>query len=165
MITAVFYILLATTAPDCPMHAEHMKAKAAAVTPDAANGPAVDHRHDSFGFSHAESRHSFKIAKDGGAIELTGADDATVAKIRGHLREIADAFQKNDFATPAFVHDRTPAGVGAMQRLHDAIVYKYEEMPHGARVRMTTKSQEAVDAIHEFLRFQIVEHRTGDPLE
>ena len=165
MITAVLYILLATTAPDCPMHAEHMKAKAAAAEPDAANGPAVDHRHDSFGFSHLESKHSFKITKDGGAIELTSDDDATVAKIRTHLQAIAEAFQKNDFETPAFVHARTPAGVEAMQRLHESIVYKYEEMPRGARVRITTKSQEAIDAVHEFLRFQIVEHRTGDPLE
>jgi len=165
MITAVLYILLASTAPDCPMHAEHMRAKADAVTPDAANGPEVDHRHDSFGFSHGESKHSFKVMKDGGAIELTGDDDATVAKIRPHLQHIAESFQKNDFATPAFVHDREPAGVANMKRLRESIAYKYEEIPHGARVRMTTTSQEAIDAIHEFLRFQIVEHRTGDPLE
>ena len=165
MITAVLYFLLAATAPDCPMHAEHMKAKADAAKPDPANGPAVDHRHDSFGFSHVESKHSFKVMKDGGAIELTGDDDATVAKIREHLQHIAASFQKNDFQTPAFVHGRAPAGVEKMQELRASIVYRYEEMPRGARVRITTKSQEAIDAIHEFLRFQIVEHRTGDPLE
>ena len=35
----------------------------------------------------------------------------------------------------------------------------------GGRVRLRTSNPEALAAIHEFLRFQIEEHRTGDPVE
>ena len=52
-----------------------------------------------------------------------------------------------------------------MQRLKAEIKYEFEETDRGARVRITTKSAEAVSAVHEFLRFQIRDHQTGDPLE
>jgi hypothetical protein len=42
------------------------------------------------------------------------------------------------------------------------IEWKFEETPNGGRVRITTKDTEALAAIHEFLRFQIEDHRTGD---
>jgi len=32
-------------------------------------------------------------------------------------------------------------------------------------VRITTKNSEAVKAVHEFLRFQIKDHATGDSME
>jgi hypothetical protein len=36
-------------------------------------------------------------------------------------------------------------------------------MDSGGRVRIHTSNARAVQAIHEFLRFQITEHQTGDP--
>ncbi|PYR73529.1 MAG: hypothetical protein DMF86_20265 [Acidobacteria bacterium] len=32
------------------------------------------------------------------------------------------------------------------------------------RVRITTKDARALEAVHAFLRYQIKEHRTGDPM-
>jgi hypothetical protein len=52
-----------------------------------------------------------------------------------------------------------------MQRLKTEIKYEFEKMEGGGRVRITTQNAEALKAIHEFLRFQIKEHETGDPLE
>jgi hypothetical protein len=52
-----------------------------------------------------------------------------------------------------------------MKRLTSEISYTAEETPRGAQVRITTRNAEAIKAIHQFLRFQIKEHRTGDPLE
>jgi hypothetical protein len=49
--------------------------------------------------------------------------------------------------------------------LKSEISYAAEETPRGAQVRVTTRNAEAIKAIHQFLRFQIKEHRTGDPLE
>jgi hypothetical protein len=172
VITFVLALFLTTTAsntPDpatCPMHAEHMKA-AAKADPDteASHGAGVDHRHDTLGMSHDTTHHSFRLFADGGAIELRandGADEKSVAAIRKHLREIADAFAGNDFTTPAFVHGNPPDGVAEMARLHDTIDYRYEDVATGARVRITTKDAAALAAIHEFLRFQVREHRTGD---
>ena len=148
-------LAFADGAANCPMHAQHM----AAATP-------IDHRHDSFGFSHESSKHAFRILPTGGAIELRATDDdpKTVAAIRTHLREIEAAFRKGDFSKPKFVHERMPDGVDTMRERRQSIQYRFEELPEGARVTITTKDARALQAIHAFLRFQIADHRTQDPL-
>ena len=64
-----------------------------------------------------------------------------------------------------FVHDRTPPGVDTMKKLKDQIKYKYEAADNGGQVVISSPNAEAVTAIHEFLKFQITEHKTGDALE
>ena len=44
------------------------------------------------------------------------------------------------------------------------IAYVYEDLDAGGRVRLTTTDQTALAAVHEFLRYQIREHGTGDRL-
>ena len=51
-----------------------------------------------------------------------------------------------------------------MQRLKRQITYTAENTAQGAQVRIVTSNPEALAAIQEFLRFQIQDHRTGDPL-
>jgi hypothetical protein len=72
-------------------------------------------------------------------------------------------FSEGDFEAPMLIHGRTPPGVPVMKRKKTGIQWKYEELENGARVVATTKDPEALSAIHEFLRFQIADHRTGDP--
>jgi hypothetical protein len=144
----------------CPMHADSTTADASA-----AHGAEVDHRHDAFGMMHEATHHSFRLFPDGGAIELranAASDTATIEMIRAHLETIAGEFSRGDFHNPMFVHGKAPSGVEAMQRLASSISYRYESLPEGGRVRIATNNTEALAAIHEFLRFQIVEHRTGD---
>ncbi|HSM85541.1 MAG TPA: hypothetical protein VLT16_05295 [Candidatus Limnocylindrales bacterium] len=133
------------------------------------------HQHDmdrrgeqGMGFSQEKTTHHFLLRKDGGAIQVTArsADDkASVEQIRQHLRHITHAFESGDFNIPMFVHDQTPPGVPVMTRLKDQISYKYEPVENGGRVVIKTGNADALAAVHEFLRFQIREHRTGDPLE
>ena len=52
-----------------------------------------------------------------------------------------------------------------MQKLKTEITYEFEEIDRGAAVRISTKNADALQAIHAFLRSQITEHKTGDPLE
>lgn len=152
----------------CPMHAQHMAAaKASPVRADgsAEHGRHVDSRHDTFGMSHDKSTHSFRLFADGGAIELratNATDETTVAAIRGHLQEITQQFDKGNFSTPAFVHGYTPDGVAQLEQLRNAIGYRYEPLDRGGRIRMTTKSTDALAAIHAFMRFQVIEHRTAN---
>jgi hypothetical protein len=42
------------------------------------------------------------------------------------------------------------------------ISYTFEELSAGGRVRIRTTNPDALKAIHEFLRFQIEDHHTGD---
>jgi len=82
-----------------------------------------------------------------------------------HLGHIRAAFQSGDFNIPGFVHDQTPPGVPAMIKLKDQIHYSYEAIAQGGRVVISSKNAEAVEAVQSFLRFQIIEHKTGDELE
>jgi hypothetical protein len=125
----------------------------------------VDARHDTFGMSHEVTHHNFRLFSDGGAIELRAndpADGATVAAIRAHLHHIAASLAKNDFSMPLFVHGHEPDGTATMKRLHDRISYRYEDVEAGGRVRVTTADPTALRAVHDFMKFQIKEHRTGD---
>lgn len=162
-------LALAVTAPgqdamkDCPMHAQHQGTKHQESKQE------MDKRGEAgMGFSQEKTTHHFLLRKDGGAIQVTAnsaEDKASIAEIRKHLEHIRQAFQAGDFAIPMLVHDQTPPGVPTMKKLKDKIQYKYEEQEGGARISITSGKAEAIEAIHQFLRFQIQEHQTGDPQE
>lgn len=145
----------------CLMHQQHEQIASTQ------HSSGVDERGDkAMGFDHTKTTHHFLLNKDGGVIEVSAnsADDrASVARIQMHLRHIAKAFAAGDFAIPMFVHDQVPPGVPAMKKLAAEINYVYEPMRSGARVVVRSENSEAVAAIHDFLKFQIKDHRTGDP--
>jgi hypothetical protein len=71
-------------------------------------------------------------------------------------------FSNGDFSMPVFVHSQVPPGVPVMKEKGAVISYAFEELPSGGRVRIKTTDQEALKAVHDFLRFQIEDHHTGD---
>ncbi len=120
------------------------------------------------GFSQKAATHHFRLTPEGGAIEVEAndpQDTASRAQIRMHLKHISQMFAEGDFDAPMFIHDQTPPGVPDMKRLKAEIKYEFEQTERGARVRIKTSNREALTAVHDFLRFQIKEHETGDPLE
>jgi hypothetical protein len=119
------------------------------------------------GFDQDTTAHHFLLAPDGGTIEVEvkdPSDESSRGRIRAHLQEIARDFARGDFAKPLATHGETPPGVRTMQTLTRAIAYRYEETPSGGRVRISSSNPTARAAIQEFLRYQIREHGTGDPL-
>jgi hypothetical protein len=82
-----------------------------------------------------------------------------------HLTHIAAMFSDNNFDVPMFVHDRTPRGVPVKKEKHAAINYTFQPTDRGGMVRIVTHDPIALKAIHEFLSFQIHDHRTGDSPE
>ncbi|MGZ6164262.1 MAG: hypothetical protein ACXWLS_13095 [Myxococcaceae bacterium] len=137
------------------------------VDPHAGHHAQVDARGDhAMGFSHDRAAHHFVLTPDGGLIIAEArdpTDTATRDAIRGHFNHIARAFAAGDFALPYLIHARNPPGVPEMQRLRDQITYTLQDTATGARVRISTRDPEALKAVHVFLRFQIEDHRTGDP--
>lgn len=118
------------------------------------------------GFSQQTTTHHFRLLADGGAIEIGTNDPKDTAgrdQIRQHLSHIAKMFSEGNFEIPMFIHDKTPPGVPTMTELRDQIHYDFEPMDSGGRVRIRTTSPQALQAVYEFLRFQITEHQTGDP--
>ena len=137
--------------------------------PDPQRADAVNRRGDHvMGFSHEKTTHHFRLTSDGGMIEVTANDPSDAAsqeQIRTHLSHVAKLFKEGDFTKPMLTHGETPPGVTAMTRLKADISYAFEAIDRGARVRIVSANVEAVGAIHEFLRYQIKDHQTGDSLE
>jgi hypothetical protein len=125
----------------------------------------ISRGNDAMGFDAAKTTHHFVQNSTGGAIEVTANDPNDAESrdsIQHHLQHIAQRFKEGDFEIPMFVHDQVPPGVPVMKRLKAEISYEYAASDRGARVEIPTKNPEALAAIHDFLRFQIQEHHTGD---
>ena len=118
------------------------------------------------GFDQHATTHHFVLNKDGGAIEVTAnseTDEASARSIRRHLQHISTAFSDGDFALPIFSHGTEPPGAAVLRERKAAMNYRYREIPRGARVEIRTTDADALAALHAFLRYQITEHRTGNP--
>lgn len=133
------------------------------------NHAKVNERGDrAMGFSHEKTTHHFRLYADGGAIEVSAndaADKESIEQIRKHLRHISQMFPAGNFEAPFLTHGKIPPGVPVLQRLAKEINYQYEETENGARLRLSTKNAEALAAIHDFMKFQIEDHQTGDKME
>ncbi len=128
----------------------------------------VDRGDHVMGFSHDKATHHFILYPDGGAIDVqanASDDTATRDEIRMHFGHIAKMFAAGDFSAPMLIHSQNPPGAATMKKLRETIQYKLEDTEHGARIRITSKNPDAVAAIHQFLRFQIKDHQTGDSVE
>jgi hypothetical protein len=135
------------------------------------SSPSVEPRQDGvvqrgdhvMGFSHDATTHHFHLLKDGGEIVITANDPddkASVEQIRTHLSHIVSMFSNGNFNAPMLIHDTNPPGVATMTRLKSDIRYKVVEIPQGAKIRIQTSNPETTDAVHAFLLFQIVDHKT-----
>ena len=119
------------------------------------------------GFDQDRTVHHFLLLKDGGAIDVSVKDAADTKNrdaIRSHLPHIATMFGTGTFDAPMLVHDSANVpGTKVMTARKGAIRYRYAETSNGGRLTITTTDQAALDAVHAFLKYQIAEHKTGDP--
>jgi hypothetical protein len=115
------------------------------------------------GVDQYTSTHVFEPLSDGGRITLQRdvPDSSGTARIRHHMERIAAAFQAGDFSLPGFVHAREVPGTAVMAAKREAISYTVELLPRGAAVRLRSTDSAAVEAIHEFLAFQRMDHRAA----
>jgi hypothetical protein len=127
-----------------------------------------DRAQHAMGFDQQRTEHHFLIEPQGGTIKVTAKDPQdreSEVQIRTHLQHIARAFADGDFSLPFFVHDTEPPGIAVMKARRSTLAYRFESLRGGGRVVVRTTDAQALSAFHEFLRFQIREHKTGDPLE
>jgi len=119
------------------------------------------------GFDQDKTAHHFRLTTAGGAIEVVARepnDRALLVQVRAHLQEIAAEFAAGQFGKPFMTHGEAPAGVRVMEQQKHKIAYVFEEIPDGGRVLITTSDGRAKNAVHDFLRYQIREHQTGDSM-
>jgi hypothetical protein len=116
------------------------------------------------GVNQYTSQHVFESLPTGGRIALQRrqGDSVGEAAIRAHMRTIATSFTSGDFSVPGFVHATTEVpGTAVMKQLKAEIAYTPRDVPGGAEVVISSKNPKAVAAIHDFLAFQRMDHRTG----
>ena len=120
------------------------------------------------GFDQNKTTHHFTLTKTGGVIQVQANDPSDTASrdhIRMHLQHISKAFAQGDFTDPHEVHAEVPPGVPVMKDRKDKITYCFESNANGGKVVISTEDPKALKAIHEYLRYQIREHKTSDPLD
>lgn len=119
------------------------------------------------GFDQDKTTHHFLLFEDGGAIDVSvkdAADKKNLDAIRAHLPHIAMKFGEGDFAAPALVHATNVPGTKELAELKAKLTWKYVETAKGGRVDIVTTDPAALSAVHAFLKYQIEDHQTGDPV-
>ncbi len=119
------------------------------------------------GFSQEATTHRFILTRSGGVVRVTvndPQDTLTLGRVNVHFRTIASQFARGDFRAPEMTHGRVPPGVETMQRLRKKITYTAHPISGGAELIISSTDPRAIEAIHQFLRFQIEDHQTGDSI-
>jgi hypothetical protein len=124
-----------------------------------------EHGDHVMGFSHEKTSHHFELHYDGGTIDVrtNEAKDAEGRdQIRSHFQHITQMFAAGNFNAPMLIHGDNVPGTAVMTKLKDQIHWDLQQTPRGARIMITADNKESLDAVHDFLRFQIQDHQTGD---
>jgi hypothetical protein len=135
---------------------------------DAHHAMVESHGDHAMGFPQAKTTHHFRLAENGGSIEVTAndpKDSFNIDAVRMHLEYISKAFGEGDYSTPMLVHDTIPPGITTMKLLRERIHFEYHAVNNGGHVSIASDDPIARAAIHDFLRFQIMDHATGDPVD
>ena len=117
------------------------------------------------GFSHETTTHHFELNQEGGLIEVRAndlKDSESRDQIRGHFHHIVQMFAAGNFKVPMLVHAQSVPGTAAMSQLKEQLHWELQDTPRGAKITITADNRAALTAVHEFLRFQIADHNTGD---
>ena len=118
------------------------------------------------GFDSERVNLHFYILKNGGAVEVTAKDpndEATIKAIQAYLKKESDLWTKGNFETVTVVYGRPPEGTMQLKKLRDDVTFHAVQEENGAVIRMFTVNPTAKAAIHDYLRFQIDQLKTGDP--
>ena len=121
-----------------------------------------------------------KETAKGVLVTETSKDPATIALMQAHAAEVTDLVNRGMAAThesmmknggmmdgmmgggmtPAFVHMQSVPGANVMAAKRAAIRYTFTALPRGGQLLIVSKDKDAITAIHEFLAFQRMDHRT-----
>jgi len=118
-------------------------------------------------FDLEATTHVYEKTEDGGVQKVVADDpgDAeNVAAIRAHLEEEAAAFSRGEYSDPARIHGEDMPGLAELEAGAEAVEVRYEEVPGGARIILTTRDRDLVRAVHDWFDAQLSDHG-GDARE
>jgi hypothetical protein len=118
------------------------------------------------GFDSDRVTRHFYVLKNGGAVEITAKDpndEATIKAIQAQLKKESDQLTKGSFETFTNIYGKAPENAPQLKKLRDDITYAMVPQENGGVLRMLTVNPTAKSAIHDTLRFQIDQWKSGDP--
>lgn len=107
----------------------------------------------------------FYLVKNGGVIEFAAKDpndSASIAAIQKYLQNQKDLWEKGKESAVTEVHAKPPESASTMRKLRNEITFYMAKTDNGAVLRMFSINEQAKNAIQDYLRFEITEHKTGD---
>lgn len=110
----------------------------------------------------------YYLVKNGGVIEFTAkdpADNATISTVQKYLEAQKGLFEKGKTEADSDLYGKVPDGLLALKKLRNDITFFAVNTDNGAALRMFSVNEQARQAIQDFMKFQINEHKTGDPLQ
>lgn len=118
------------------------------------------------GFDLTKTNQHFYLYKNGGAIDISAKnvdDVGSIAAVRRYLEKQEKLFAKGDVELQKQVYTQLPQSLLTMRKLKDEISFSYTATDEGGALRMFTINKDARQAIHDYLKSQIVDNQTGDP--
>ncbi len=112
-------------------------------------------------FDLEATTHVYEKTENGGVQEVVAddPDDAeNVAAIREHLKEEAEAFSRGEFSDPASIHGEQMPGLAELEAGAHRVGVRYEKVPDGARIVLTSEDPELVAAVHDWFDAQLSDH-------
>ncbi len=109
----------------------------------------------------------YYLVKNGGVIEFAAkdsSDNAAISAVQKYFETQKDLFEKGRNDADADVHGKIPDGMLILKKLRNEITFFAVKNEDGGALRMFSTNDQARQAIQDFLKFQINEHKTGDPL-
>ena len=107
----------------------------------------------------------FYLVKNGGVVELAAKDpndNTTIAALQKYLQNQKDLWEKGKEAAVSEVHSKPPECANIMRKLRNDITFYAAKTDAGGVLRMFSINEQAKNAIQDYFKYEIAEHKTGD---
>jgi hypothetical protein len=118
------------------------------------------------GFDSERVVRHFYLLKNGGAIEVAAKDpndETTVKAVQAYLKKESDLLAKGNFENVNAIYGKLPDGTPQLKKMRDTVTFAAVPEENGGVLRLLTVNPQAKSAIHDYLRYQIDQFKTGDP--
>ena len=107
----------------------------------------------------------FYLVKNGGVIELAAKDandNTTINALQKYLQNQKELWEKGKESAVTEVHAKPPEAALTMRKLRNDITFYMAKTDNGGVLRMFSINDQAKNAIQDYLKYEIAEHKTGD---